>query len=277
MGTSSPSAEFICGDFFKIYKERFFFNSVDCIITSPDYNMGVSAKKRSKLLYLNDFILLFGVAVDKLLSREGSLFLNFGYPPSDPLWPLEVIHVLVEASGFVLQNVIHWVKTVSITDPKSGAVRSHGHFKPINSRRYLNSGHEYVFHLTRDGKIPLDRLAIGVPYQDPSNLKRWEASRERGVNLRCRGDVWHIPYITIQSREKDRPHAATFPVELPLNCLKLRGLDKTQLVLDPFCGLGSTNIAAGRLGIGSVGVDIVQDHVDYARERYAREVGNGEV
>ena len=49
----------------------------------------------------------------------------------------------------------------------------------------------------------LDRQAIGVRYQDPSNVGRWRAAAS---GVRCRGNTWFIPYETIQNREKERPH-----------------------------------------------------------------------
>ncbi len=95
-----------------------------------------------------------------------------------------------------------------------------GHYKPINSARFVNDCHEFVFHFTPDGRTPLDRRAIGVRYQDESNIARWQTG---GTNRRCRGNTWFIPYETIQSRDKDRPHPATFPPRLADYCLRLHG------------------------------------------------------
>src|SRR5207249_113040 len=104
-------------------------------------------------------------------------------------------------------------------------------YKPINSDRYLNDAHEFVFHLTPAGETPIERLAIGVPYQDKSNIARWAHTRAR--DLRCRGNVWYVPYETIQERAKDRPHPATFPVKLAEMALKLHGVRPGARVLDP--------------------------------------------
>jgi site-specific DNA-methyltransferase (adenine-specific) len=74
--------------------------------------------------------------------------------------------------------------------------------------------------------------------------------------VRCRGNTWFIPYDTIQNRETDRPHPATFPAKLPEMCLRLHGLERTRLVADPFMGLGSTAVACARLGLSFIGSDI---------------------
>jgi hypothetical protein len=111
-------------------------------------------------------------------------------------------------------------------------VRTFGHFKPINSPRFLNDCHEYVFHFTKSGRVELDRLALGVPYQDKSNIARW--SHTRGRDLRCRGNTWFVPYETIQSREKERPHPATFPVQLAEWCINLHGASRVHTMLVRF-------------------------------------------
>ena len=107
-----------------------------------------------------------------------------------------------------------------------GGIKTFGHFKPINSPRFLNDCHEYVFHFTKSGRVELNRLALGVPYQDKSNIARW--SHTGGKDLRCRGNTWFVPYETIQSREKERPHPATFPVQLAEWCIKLHGVSRVR-------------------------------------------------
>ena len=142
---------------------------------------------------------------------------------------------------FTLQNTIHWIKSIAIDREAAGGAAldrdlAVGHYKPINSARFVNDCHEYVFHFTRHGATALDRTAIGVPYQDKSNVTRWAAA---GADLRCRGNTWFLPYDTIKSRDKDRPHPATFPPRLPEQCIRLHGRDRVRLVVDPFAGLGA--------------------------------------
>src|SRR5439155_8892861 len=114
-----------------------------------------------------------------------------------------------------LQNTILWIKSISIE--RDLETLSYGHFKPINSSRFLNECHEYVFHFTLSGSVPLDRIAIGVPYADKTNIARW--SHTGGQDKRCRGNTWFIPYKTIRRRAKERPHPATFPTELAAKCV----------------------------------------------------------
>ena len=50
-------------------------------------------------------------------------------------------------------------------------------------------------------------------------------------------------------------------------CLRLHGLSKLRLVLDPFSGLGSAAVACAELGVDFVGIEI-DEH--YLRESVAR-------
>lgn len=238
--------------------------SVDLVVTSPPYNLGIKYKKyhdsRSRQEYL-DWSMQWAMEVKRVLKPRGSFFLNLGACPSDPLLPHELV-VDFNKSLFILQNTFHWVKSISI--PREGEWISAGHFKPINSRRYVTDCHEYVFHLTKDGQTPLDRLALGVPYADKSNIARW--GHTQGKDVRCRGNNWFIPYKTIVSRSKERPHPATFPVELAANCIKIHGCRPDLVMLDPFLGIGHSAMAARQCGLGRfIGFDIDPEYVGVAR------------
>jgi site-specific DNA-methyltransferase (adenine-specific) len=245
--------------------------SVDVVVTSPPYNIGVRYNRYQDTLsasayleWTNDWV----AAVARVLRPDGSLFLNVGTRPSDPWTALDVAQAV--RAHLSLQNIIHWIKSIAVERTLAGAASeldrdlAVGHYKPINSDRFLNDCHEFVFHFTPRGDTSLDRLALGVPYQDQSNVTRWRAA---GQGLRCRGNTWFIPYETIQRRDRDRPHPATFPVRLPEQCLKLHGLSRVKTVLDPFLGLGSTAIACGRLGLDCIGTEIDEDYLKEAADR----------
>ena len=135
---------------------------------------------------------------------------------------------------------------------------------PLNSRRYVTDCHEFVFHLTKTGGTPVDRLSIGVPYADKSNIKRW--AHTNGSDKRCRGNNWFVPYKTIRNREEQRPHPATFPVELAAQCLRLHGCGTGTVVMDPFLGIGHSALAAKQCGVGRfIGFEIDAEYLAEAR------------
>ncbi|MBN2227607.1 MAG: site-specific DNA-methyltransferase [candidate division Zixibacteria bacterium] len=241
--------------------------SVDIVVTSPPYNIGVKYHSYNDRLPLEKYLAwltAWGEVIADALADDGSLFLNIGSRPSAPDIPFRVLSALTER--FALQNVIHWIKSIYIEADSYGQATdiNVGHYKPINSNRFLNDTHEYIFHLTKTGMVKLDRLALGVPYKDQSNVARWKSGNHR---LRCRGNCWFIPYETIQNRDADRPHPASYPPRLAENCIKLHGRRPGLHVLDPFLGIGNTAIACRNLGVKFTGFEIDTYYFQVARGR----------
>ncbi len=277
---SRSNARFYLADCVKVMNDLP-AGSVDVIVTSPPYNLGIAYSKYRDTLSREDYLSWTGAwvsAATRLLRPAGSLFLNVGTRPSDPWTALDVAQVA--RTHLRLQNIIHWIKSIAIDRESAGAAANLsrdlavGHYKPINSERFLNDCHEFVFHFTLAGDTTLDRLALGVPYQDPSNIARWQAA---GDGIRCRGNTWFIPYETIQRRDRDRPHPATFPSRLPEQCLKLHGLSRIRTVMDPFTGLGSTAVACAKLGVDFVGTEIDEMYLQEAIERTRAAARKGEL
>lgn len=270
LGAPGREIRFYLGDCIEIL-DRLDPGSISVIVTSPPYNLGIryrtydDGQPRDEYLRWTD---QWVQAAKGGLARDGSVFLNVGGKPTDPWTALDVAQAV--RPHLALQNIIHWVKSIAIEKDLAGT-RSGleddlavGHYKPINSPRFLNDCHEFVFHFTPGGATPLDRRAVGVRYQDASNIGRWA---QAGAGVRCRGNTWFIPYETIQSRDRERPHPATSPTRLPEQCLKLHGLDRVRLVVDPFLGLGSTAVACARLGLPCVGIELDEHYLREAIDR----------
>jgi len=231
--------------------------SIDLIVTSPQYNIGIFYDGDDDRRPMPDYLAeLKAVSVEmfRVLKEDGSLFLNVGSTNVEPWIDHDVAQVF--RSVFSLQNRIIWVKSISIGETTVG------HFKPINSQRFLNHIHETIFHFTKYGDCPIDRLAIGVPFKDKSNITR----RDHKQDLRCAGNVWFLPYETVQSKAEKFHHPAGFPLQLPLRCIKLHG-KQTGVVLDPYLGSGTTLVAAAHLGWSGIGIEQSEKYVTVSRNR----------
>ena len=235
---------------------------VDVVVTSPPYNIGVAYRsyddRRPREAYLA-WLSAIGAELKRVLRPDGSFFLNVGSTNHDPWLAYDVASAFRDS--FVLQNHIVWVKSISIGDDTVG------HFKPISSPRFLNQNHEAIFHFTRTGDVAVDRVAVGVPFKDKSNIARWGHKSDR----RCAGNTWFIPYQTVKSRAEKFDHPAGFPVGLPERCIRLHGrLPAT--VLDPFLGTGTTLVAAQRLNCTGIGFELDPAYAQTAVARICREI-----
>ncbi len=76
-------------------------------------------------------------------------------------------------------------------------------------------------------------------------------------------DVWEVP------QERNNPHPAPFPVELPLIACETT---KAVTVLDPFMGSASTGLAAIRTGKKFVGIELDQGYFDMGKKRIEDEL-----
>jgi len=236
--------------------------SVDIIVTSPPYNIGIDYNSHKDNMEFQDYLNWmdkFGKACKRVLKENGSLFFNIGDKSSDELKAFNVAK-MVNHENLRLQNTIHWIKHISIPEENISV----GHFKPVNSKRFLNNCHEYIFHFTKNKEVDLDKLAIGVPYADKGNIARWKSVKG---DLRDRGNVWYIPYETVQT---EKEHPAAFPKRLPEMCIKLHGYNKDTVVLDPFMGSGTTAVVAKELGCKYLGFEIDELYQSIAEEKLAK-------
>jgi site-specific DNA-methyltransferase (adenine-specific) len=281
--------------------------SVDIVSTSPPYNLGIAYNtyrdNKPRQEYLSWLDRVF-VAVKHCLKDEGHFWLNVGYSNVDPWVGMDVAQVA--RNHFVLQNNFVWVKSIAINDVTTG------HFKPINSDRFANPTWEHLFHFTKTGTVPCDKLAVGVPYMWDCNIDntgrlRGRAAKKLGyknikdfndrataedkkkfehelsvklarqkpkAQSRCRGNSWFVPYDTIANREKHRgSHPATFPVALIEQCINFSGI-KSGVLVDPFMGSGTSALAAVNCSIDYIGFDIDQDYINFAQDRIQEHKSN---
>lgn len=207
-----------------------------------------------------------------------------GEPPAKNLMglPWKVAFAL-QQDGWIWRNVIPWHKPNAMPHPVDDRLVSK--WEPLllmaKSPRYqfgLDAIREP--HTMRPQRRPnghKSRQALGVlPAQTHSTSQRDEPGTDGHPLGRNPGDVWeigHDPFDEIW-RIPTVPftdaHFATFPVQLPIRCVKTTRPGAT--VLDPFSGAGTTGEACRRLGRRYVGIDLNPAYHDLAVKRYAQGV-----
>lgn len=211
--------------------------SIDCIITSPPYKDSDGyTEQLMRLLFSRCF---------NVLKNDSLMFVNFGHLAEDKMRPFRVA-MLAEEYGFKLQETFVWIKN---------------HYRPIQGKRRVNNLTEFVFMFSKGDVPELDRLSIGIPYADKTNIGRYATA-----DLKCGGNVWPIAYDTIQ-HSSEKLHNDRFPLELPVRCIKLANLKPGSNICDPFTGSGTTAVACKQLGMNYVGWEINKNYHEIAIKR----------
>lgn len=211
--------------------------SIDLIVTSPPY--------KDKDGYDINYLTGLFKELHRVAKSESLFFLNFGHLAEDKFRPFQTCDAAIRG-GWKLNDTITWVKN---------------HYSPIRGTKHLNNLTEFIFILYKDKMPALDRLSIGVPYRDKSNVGRYADK-----DLKCGGNVWHINYETISNKD-DKLHPDRFPPELPARCIKLSGIKQGSIVFDPFAGSGTTALSAKNLGMRFVGAEKNINYFEIAKKR----------
>jgi DNA modification methylase len=67
------------------------------------------------------------------------------------------------------------------------------------------------------------------------------------------------------------PHCSTFPIDLPVQCIKASGLEGRGVIFDPFTGSGTTGLAAKQMGHDFIGFEIDPEYCEIANSRIEAE------
>ena len=219
-------------------------NSIHLMITSPPYNVG---KEYDNDLTLDEYLeLLTGVfrEVHRKLVTGGRACINIANIGRKPYIPLHamVIEIMLDL-GFLMRGEIIWDKSAS-----AGGSCAWGSWMSA-SNPVLRDYHEYILVFSKDSysKNKKQEKRDTVGHDD---FIQWTQS------------VWKFPAVNA----KKIGHPAPFPVELPHRLINLYSYEG-DVVLDPFCGSGSTCIAAIRNNRRYIGYDIKEEYIELSKRR----------
>ena len=225
----------ICGDCVEVM-QGMPDNSVDLIVTSPPYNKHSAKRKCGKTDSWQKANIDYGDFEDDMPEEK--------YQE----WQKQVIREclrILKPEGSIFYNhkpriVNHkvifpheWlnefiIREMIIWNRKNSPVLEPIRFMPIV---------EYIFWITKERKTP------------KFNSKAFHYT-----------EIWEIP------PKIDKHHPATFPEKLVERCLYACSY-KNDIVLDPFCGSGTTAVACKQLGRRYIGIEVSEKYCQIARDR----------
>jgi DNA modification methylase len=218
-------------------------SSIHLLVTSPPYNVGKEYDENlNQTSYFSFLKSVFNEAF-RVLTPGGRACVNVANVGRKPYIPYHkfVIDTMLD-SGFMMRGEIIWDK-----GPVAGTSTAWGSWKSA-SNPTLRDVHEYILVFSKD------------------KFSRWGGGRKSTISakdfLNYTKSVWRF---RPESASKVG-HPAPFPLELPLRCINLYTFEN-DVVLDPFCGVGTTCIAAKKLKRHFIGLDINSDYVEKAKKR----------
>lgn len=217
-------------------------NSVALAFTSPPYNVGKDYDDNMNLDEYLGLIRRVAKEVYRVLVPGGRYVVNIANLGRKPYIPLHsFFYTLHVQEHFLPMGEIIWQKAKGA----SGSC-AWGSWRSAKAPR-LRDIHEYLLVFAK---------------QSYSRPDKGESDIQTDEFMAATLSIWEIP----PESARRVGHPAPFPTELASRVIKLYSY-KSDIVLDPFAGSGTTCVAASSLHRGYVGYDISSEYCDIAEAR----------
>jgi DNA modification methylase len=171
------------------------------------------------------------------------------------VFPLHAdISVICRRIGFDNLNPIVWHKIANASYEVSNGSKFLG--KPYEPNAIVKNDMEFILMQRKPGG-----------YRKPTEEQRRSSMIDKKDFDRWFQQIWNIPGASLKH------HPAPFPLELASRLVRMFSFSG-DTVLDPFCGTGTTMIAALKHGRNSIGVEIDDDYCRMAARHLKAESSN---
>lgn len=218
--------------------------SGDLVITSPPYNLNLRVDTKRRFIprqcIPSEFSTKYNSYTDALqpydyLDLLAEVLRKSLYACNHVCWNMQV----TTGSKWALANLM-----AEFADQfKELVVWDKGHGQPAMKDRTLNSAFE---------------LVMVFDNTDPRTRQFEFTNFDRGT----RSNIWRLP-----RSKRGANHKATFPESLVEHCLDL--FANTDMIIDPFMGVGTTLKVAKRLGKKAIGIEIDELYCEIAAHELA--------
>ena len=260
---NDPYNKVLCGDCENVLLE-YPDGCIDLIVTSPPY---ADARKKT----------YGGIPPDEYVNwflTKSSEFLRVLKPTGSFILNIKENVVNGERSTYVYELVLAMRKQGWLwTDEYIWHKRNSYPGKWPNRFR---DAWEHCYHFTKGKKFAMYQDEVKVPIGDwtkrrlaklsPHDITRTISPNGSGFGRRIaywvdKTTVYPTNVLTLPTQCSNKGHSAVFPEALPNWFIRLF-TQPGDVVLDPFCGSGTTIYAAHRLGRKYIGIDILQEYCD---------------
>ncbi|MCL1832406.1 MAG: site-specific DNA-methyltransferase [Oscillospiraceae bacterium] len=212
--------------------------TVDLIVTDPPYNLskdyGNDSDKRTRKEYI-DFSRRWLAEAKRILKPTGTLYLFMGVR-----YISYIYEILEQELDMVFNSWISWCYT-----------------QGIGKTRGFSPRHDDILMFTKskDFNFYLDNVRVPQKYYRSVN-------NMRGANP---GNVWEFSHIHYcQANRQNHP---TQKPEALFERMILASTNENSLVLDPFCGSGTSLRVCQQTSRNGIGIEINDDYVQMTKQR----------
>lgn len=237
---------------------------VDCIITSPPYsNQRIDTYGGVNECDYPEWLFSVCKEIFRILKPTGSFVLNIKEHVVNGCRSTYVLKtVLLLSELFMWNDTFIWNKENPF---------------PTGCTKRCKDAFEYCYLFVKSKDYKFDSTKCLVP----STSKNLEAEKRRNGKKASSvtngsGMSMHNRYasdmvrpsnvISLPTDNSNHEHPATFPLQLPKFFIKIL-TDVGDVVFDPFCGSGTTLVAAKQLKRHYIGTDVVSRYVDISEDR----------
>ena len=207
-------------------------NSIDVVITSPPYNISNSVS--------------FGTTIDEMKYDSFDDDMSEEDYQKNQIEVLNELYRVLKPTGSVFYNhklryrggdTIHPMQWISKSNflVRQEIIWNRGIAANIRGWRFWQTD-ERIYWMTKSADIS-----------------------ELEPSVSSLTSIWNI------RPSNDQSHPCPFPEDLVKNCLLTQ--PKNSVVLDPYCGSGTTCIVAKKMGMNYIGFDVSKNYVDLANEK----------
>ena len=233
------------GDCLKILK-NIEDSSIDLIVTSPPYNIGINYNSYSDNLEWHDYLEWVNTWVKecyRVLKHDGRMcinhYINFVDLQKVERFPLFDIKIIQEKNTLFVRKLIIW------EDTQKSKLTAWG--------SWLSASSPYI-------QTPYEGILISSKNKDWKKLNKGKSTINKKEFIYAVSGVWKI------RPETKGLTKANFPVALPERCINLLTYEN-DTVLDLFMGSGTTGVACVNTNRKFIGIELDKNYFETAEKR----------